>query len=256
MLENMKNKTPITDTSEGSIGRGFLEIFNSRIEDSLDYVDDTFIMAYVSRAIGSSLDLVGELVDCDRKVNESDDNYRYRITKQVHIAAKSNREAIKAKCLEVEGVKDVYLTRYTHGIGSFTVHVVSDEFDTPDSLVNQVQAVIDENQAEGVKGVAAKPKLVPIDIVIRAVPVSGVSKEESSSIAYDIKSKIDEYIKQLNMGQPINSMDVYRIAKNSRIAETSIESLKVNSREVSKSLSQYNVRWDEKCYPRQLEIIT
>lgn len=255
MLDDMKNNTPITKTSEGGMARSLIEIFNERIDDTYDYIDDNIYASRFSSASGSNLDDIGELFGCTRLIDETDGNYRYRITQQGYVAAKSNEIAIRMKCLEVEGVRDVILTPYTRGIGSFTVHVLSDELDTPDDLINKVQKVINDNQAAGVRGVAAKPKLIPVDITIRLVLSSGVTSQESNSIAYDIHSKIETYIKGLGMGNPIKIMDIFNIAEQPRIAETSIEVVKINSRTITGSQTEYICKWDERYYPRDIIIV-
>jgi hypothetical protein len=255
MLEDMKSNTPITKTSAGGVARSMLEIFNERIDNTYDYIDANIIASRFSTASGSILDSFGELVGCTRLPNETDGNYRYRITQQSYIAAKSNETAIRMKCLEIDGVNDVTLTPYTRGIGSFTVHVISSDIDTPDDLITKVQKVIDENQATGVRGIAAKPILVPVDIVIRLVLASGVTSQEGNSITYSIRSKIESYIKGLGMGNPINTMDIYHIAEMTRIAEASIETVKINSRTVTGSQAEYLCKWDERYYPREVTVI-
>lgn len=255
MLQDMKANTPITQTAPGGTARAVLEIFNQRLSTTYDYIDDKMMMAYVSTATGIYLDMIGELLDCTRLPNETDGNYRYRITQKVYVAAKSNETALKALCLQVDGVNDVIFTPYTHGMGSFTVHVISDELDTPIQLINQVQSILDENQAAGVRGIAAKPILIPVDVIIRTVVTSGVTQQEASSIAYDIKTKVESYIKELGMGSPIRSMDIYQIAYRARVAEVSIENIKINDREISGSPSEYAIQWDARYYPRDVKVI-
>lgn len=255
MLEDMKNNTPITQIAEGGLARSILEIFNERIDTTYNYVDDLSPMAYVSTATGSYLDRIGELVDCERLSNELDENYRYRITQQVHVAAKSNKDALVLKCLEVEGINDVILTPYTYGIGSFTAHIISEDLDTPDELVLQAQAILNENQAAGVRGIAEKPELVSIDIVVRLVLMAGVTSQEGRSISYDIQTKIEDYVKELGMGNSINSMDIYQIADSAKVAEVSVESVKINSKEIDTLQPEYSIKWNERCYPREIKII-
>jgi hypothetical protein len=255
MLTDMKTNTPITQTAEGGTARSVLEVVNERLDDTYDYVDIGISAAYVSTATGNDLDKIGALLNCSRLTNESDTNYRYRVTQQVYIAAKSNKIALKLKCLAVSGVTNIIETPYTYGLGSFTFHVISNDLDTPDSLVRAVQAVIDENKAEGIKGIAAKPKLVPVDISVRLVLAPGVTTQEGNSISYDVQSKIEDYVNDLGMGTPINSMDVYQIAGQSRVTEVSVELVRINNRVVGGSPTEYACKWDERFYSRTIKVI-
>jgi hypothetical protein len=256
MLDDMKANTPITQTAEGGVARSLLEVFNERLDNTYDYADTGIAMAFLSTSSGSNLDKIGALLDCTRLTNESDTNYRYRISQQVYVAAKSNETALKLKCLTIPDVVDVIMTKYTYGIGSFTVHVISDELNTPDSLVAQVQSILDSNQAFGIRGVATKPKLVPIDVTIRLVMNSGVTSQESNSIAYTIKTKIEDYITSLSMGSSVESMKFYQIADQSRIADVSVESVVIDSKVISGSPTEYTCKWNERFYPGTIKIIT
>jgi hypothetical protein len=92
-------------------------------------------------------------------------------------------------------------------------------------------------------------------MVIRLVLASGVTSQEGNSIAYSVRSTIESYIKGLGMGKTIKVMDIFHIADMPRIAEASIESVKINSRSITGSLVEYACKWDERYYPREVTVI-
>jgi uncharacterized phage protein gp47/JayE len=131
---------------------------------------------------------------------EDDNNYRYRISNATLSAEKANETAIRLAALSVDGVSDVVMSPFARGMGSYDVLVVPTEGLADDSLIAQVQTAIEEVQAYGIRGTAAAPGVVPVDIEVRIVFVEGVTEGEQESIKARVKSAIERYIVSIPIG--------------------------------------------------------
>lgn len=131
---------------------------------------------------------------------ETDDNYRYRIANATLAAEKANETAIRLAALSVDGVSDVVMRAYTRGIGSFEVLVIPTEGLADASLLGKVQSAIDKAQAYGIRGLAAAPTVVPIDIEVRIVFVKDTTEEVQDDIREEVKISIDKYAISIPVG--------------------------------------------------------
>ena len=96
-------------TSPGSIAKLFLNIVNKNIANLYNTLTVNHLRAFVTTSDGEALDAIGVLLHCTRLKDETDDNYRYRITQQCLTLATSNETAVRLTALTVEGVEDVIL---------------------------------------------------------------------------------------------------------------------------------------------------
>ncbi|MCW4012301.1 MAG: baseplate J/gp47 family protein [Candidatus Bathyarchaeota archaeon] len=255
MLDMMVSTTSITEASAGGVARSLLEVVNEQLGTCYDTLDTNMAMSFISTATGIYIDLIGEMLACYRLTGESDDNYRYRITQQVFAGSKSNETAIRLACLSVDGVRDIIMKRFTHGIGSFTVLVMTDEIDTDDSLIAQVQSVINENQALGIKGIAKKADLIPVDLKIRMVFTSATTSSEISSLVARAKGSIKDYVDSLGAGTTVVPNVILGYARqDGNVTAASISSLKIDNKEVTGS-GIYTPNWSERYYLNSLEVI-
>ena len=125
-------------TSPGSIAKLFLNIVNKNIANLYNTLTVNHLRAFVTTSDGEALDAIGVLLCCTRLKDETDDNYRYRITQQCLVLATSNETAIRLTALTVDGVEDVILKPYSMGAGSFTVIVLSNEDVTNKGILDTV----------------------------------------------------------------------------------------------------------------------
>lgn len=233
-LTNMMNElianTEITNLSPGSIARSILEIVNKQIEEEYVYLETYLPMTFLSTATGNYVDLIGALLHVTRNTNESDTNYKYRISNQVFAAAGANYVAIQLACLSVAGVKDVLIVPYAYGIGSFAVYVVTDDQNTSDSILADVQTAIDTTKALGVYGVAEKPK-------VKIVDVNFSLYFDSTASATDIATTTKYVLKRIkyNLDNTVIGVNVHTdrilsgvIDLSPKLISVTVNSIKVN----------------------------
>lgn len=131
---------------------------------------------------------------------ESDDNFRYRISKTVLAAEKANETAIRLAALSVDGVADVIMIPYARGIGSYDVLVIPSEGLATASLLSAVQDAIDDTQAYGITGLAKTPTVVPLDLEISIIFVDKVTDIDQDKIRADVKTSVEQYIVNIPVG--------------------------------------------------------
>lgn len=256
MLEEMLTELEtmgITITA-GSMARSLIEIFNKKLNGTYQYFDIYTSMSFLSTSSGMYLDMIGEMLACRRQPYEDDENYKYRISQQVFTAASSNRTAIRLKCLSVAEVRDIIITPYSHGNGSFTVHVITDEIDTPTAVLQRVETIVNEAKAEGVRAIITKPRIVPINIRFHGTRKSG-NNSSDITIANQIKESIREYVDDLSMGDTIVTSDLLGYAQsNPNLTQIYISSLEIDGEEMILD-SVYSLEWDKKAYIDNVTLI-
>lgn len=233
MLSDLLSTTDITNISPGGVARSLLEIVNRKLHTAYTELDRYASMIFLSSSSGSYLDLIGAMLSCRRLPFETDNNYKYRISQQVFAAATANETAIRLKCLSVDGVKDIRITPFTRGSGSFTVHVITDELDTPDYILEKVRTVVMENKAEGIRAIVSKPRLVPIEMGVSIVPVQGVRSLSMSSVQTRIEEKVKEYLDSLGMGAPVSVQKLIALSLDlDEVSQVFLTSLKTNGEQL------------------------
>ena len=131
---------------------------------------------------------------------EEDNNYRFRISNATLSAEKANETAIRLAALSVDGVANVVMSPYARGMGSYDVLVVPTEGIADDSLIALVQDAIEDVQAYGIRGTAAAPGIVAVDISLSIVFIDGVTSGEQDSIRARVRLAIEQYIVSIRIG--------------------------------------------------------
>jgi len=254
MMDEIAKSTDIKEMPPGSFVRTLLEVINEKLGACYRDIDLYTAMSFVSTSKGMYLDMIGRMLGCTRLADETDDNYRYRITNQVFTAAAANRTAVRLKCLAVPGVKDIYIAPYSRGNGSFTVYVITDEIDTPNEILTQVQTVVNETKAEGIRAIVTKPTPVPIDIRFNIVTKTNSTSSEFT-ISNQLKEEIGNYVDTIPMGGTISIAEILRIAQSNRnVTYAYLSSLHINNEAVIAE-SQYQLEWDERAYVNSVVVV-
>lgn len=251
MMDDVFGATGLSMTP-GGVAKSLLEVFNRRLSAAYRFLDISLSMAFLSAASGLYLDRIGELLNCSRRgPMEEDDNYRFRISKQVFTVAAANRTSIRLKCLSVAGVKDIVMTPYSRGNGSFTIHVISDEVDTPASVLDAVSNAVAETKAEGIRSVVTKPAIVPLDITFNVVLKSGRVTNETS-LALQISDSLSDYIDKIPMGGTVSIGEIYNIAvANDNVSQVYIKSILIGGESVMLG-GTYQLEWDSRIYVNKI----
>lgn len=249
-------------TTPGAIAKLFADILNKNISDFYGSLGLNHVQAFVTTAKGDFLDAIGVLLNCSRKNNENDEDYRSRITHQCLSLAMANETSIRLAVLSVPGVDDVILKRYSHGPGSFTIiPLINSSYNsnTIKSLVNDAVASV---CSYGEKITIKLPSLKYIKLIISLAYSTNVTDVEKQNVAVNVREEIIKYINSLTTGETfiINELTqrIMNVQGNSasgsnstkydykkdEIINYSCTSFKINN-QISLLINQ-GARWDEK----------
>lgn len=196
-LSDIKENTNIKNVSVGSITRLITEAIINQIKNLYDYVQDIYNKTTLSLSSGTDLDLRGELTNCPRDtVDESDDNYRTRIAKQPQSLARENLDDLEYSLLLIDGVKRVKIDEYSCGGGSLTAYILTDEVDTPASIIDEADRLLQNHRATGIIANLAMPKeeYCYVSFIVKQANGLLTNTGLSSLIQDYVKNYIEEYI--------------------------------------------------------------
>jgi uncharacterized phage protein gp47/JayE len=248
-------ETKMNNTSEGSRTLSLTRAINSVISEFYSELERNTRLSFLSTSRGYFLDLIGELLGCERLPGESDSNYKYRISNQVGVVAGGNKKSIEVETLQVEHVKKIILKPYTRGIGSYTAYVIATTLDKANEAVENVQRILDKKTSFGILGVAELPRTVPVGMSLTIVHKSGTTSSEKSFNKSEAARRIKSYIDNLDMGEPLIASAIYQTVRNisPSIYDVIIHYININSRPIM--VTNYSTLWDEKLYVRSTEDI-
>lgn len=192
------------NSSPGSIAKLFLNIINSSIADLYTTLTINHLRAFVTTADNDALDAIGSLLQCKRINNESDDNYRYRITNQCLTLATSNYTAVRLTALTTEGVEDVILQPYSMGAGSFTVIILTNQDVTPEETITKVYNRLQDVHGYGIRYNVISPTLNYIKLTQQLSFTENISDIEKQDIKYSVQQEIINYLSNLKIGESFN----------------------------------------------------
>lgn len=132
---------------------------------------------------------------------ETDINYRFRIAKSALASESANETAVLLAALSVPGVANVVLQNRAKGIGTYKVLIKSITPTVSTALIDSVGAVLSRVTAQGTLGIADKPLETGMAFEISLRYQNGVSVEEKDAIEAQIRSAIEEYVNNLDIGE-------------------------------------------------------
>lgn len=138
------------------------------------------------------------------KDRESDESYRWRLSRRVIAAAAANETAVRLACLGVPGVADVVIRPYAQGAGSFDIYVLPTAGEVTPSLLQAVQQAIDQQQALGIRGRARAP--IPVGVQFQALiylhrPVNDL---EAAILQEQLLQRTLQYFSKFTIGQGLS----------------------------------------------------
>ena len=254
MQEYLENNTSITYFGDGSIARALLEAVNEEIEGFYEELDFNMTMSFVSTARGNFLDLIGRLLDCERRTAESDENFRYRITNQVYKVAGANITAVRLSCLSVDNVKDLSMRPHTRGAGTFTMYVDMYDWDRKEETLEIVRERMEENQGFGIMGEVLEPNKKPVDLIGRVHITESLDQVAKNSIRRNCARDIERHISTINTGESINASQVIRAATESsdHIIDFKVDEFYIDDE--PRTFSTKSAEWDEQFVPGEIEV--
>lgn len=256
-LEGMgvKDKTP------GGVARLFLANINKRLHTYYGVLKVNHAQAFVSKASDQFLDMIGELLACYRTTEEigDDEAFRYRITKQIQIVASANRMAIRLAALSISGVQDVMMKRFTHGTGSYSLYVISENPITPQELLDQVQQAIEDSEGFGIRGEVFRPIVLPIDIRVRLIFNKTVADLDRKLAIAHAQDALKNHINSRNVGESLSFNTIQKLLRDTHpgIEEAILFDYKINNRPVLPvdHIPAWNERYVESDKPNAIYIM-
>lgn len=254
VLTGLRVSGGITETNPGSIARMFSEVLIEEFSPFYDELDLAIAMGFVSTSTGSYLDLIGELLNCTRKDNETDDNYRARISYQVTVQQSANLTSLRIKGLLIDGVADIQFKRFTHGTGSFTCYIIPQEYPITNDILIQVENVMNEAAAYGMNVEVKISEYNPVDMTINLIFTSKASTLEKQYVRNQAALNVTNYMKSLDKGSPIIINEVIQ-----QVMGTSDQILDMKIKQINVSDKEYFVKniepsLDEQFYLRNINV--
>lgn len=202
--ESLKELTAIGfSDSPGTIARLFLSIVNKNIATLYKVLTVNHLRAFLSTSDGAALDAIGLLLQCKRNNNESDDDYRYRVSKQCLTLATSNETAVRLAALTTDGVSDVKLKPYAMGTGTFTVIVILESNTDSTTVLKNVENNINSTVGYGIRFKVVTPTLTYVKFKYKLYLKDNVSDADAQTIRYDVQTALADYINTLDVGEDI-----------------------------------------------------
>ena len=254
-IEKLMEKTDITNMSQGGIARSILEIFADEFDMVYNRLAVSHLQALVSHAEGPWLDEIGKLLSCERRAGETDENYQYRIVHQNQTLATANRSAVRLACLGVTGVNDVEIKRFLRGTGSFDVYVITENPNTPQSVLDDVQETIDDMQALGNDGRVASPDLVEVQININLIFRESTDGETKRRLRGEAEREVIDYINEQRMGGEIIIKQLINRVMDldtKNIHNMFIDSIYIDNEQVF--IRDLSFNWDERTIAQEITV--
>lgn len=254
VLDTLRSRDGITETSPGSVARTFAEVIIEEFHPFYEELDLMVSMSFVSSATGSYLDLIGELLNCKRLEEEEDEEYRARIINQVSVLQTANLTALRIKALQVQGVADVQFRRFTSGTGSFTCYVTPQEFPIDKFVLHEVETVLSDTAGYGIDVTVKVIEETPIDLYINVIFHSKTTPIEKTHIQNQISDKISAYMNSLAKGAPIVINEISRLVMETNSLILDMEIREIYIKDKSYFIKNIEASINEKYYLRKLSV--
>jgi len=192
---------------------------------------------------------------------ETDQNYRFRIANQAANLATANEISIRLAALSIPGVMNVLIDRYTHGVGTSTVTVLSTTRTVPDYLIAAVEAEVRNVEASGNRTYIEKPKETGVAVELTLYFDSSVNVYEVEQIEQAVSENIDSYVNSIEIGDSlrINTMASVVMGTDSRIKDMGTEGKPFDAVYIYKTYRPDNTRIKRRIssnyYPTDNEIL-
>lgn len=201
--------TPISNSGPGGVARLLLAKVSAKFGTFYTELKTQHVQAFLSQATGQSIDLIGELINCPRRMDETDDNYKGRIHVQKLVDEKANETAVRLAVLSVEAVKDVILRPFTHGTGSFSVYPILDNpYEWNDRLVSSIDLALKDTASFGIKSTVLQPRIAPIELRIKLLFNQKTAEIDRGLI----RTRVTQLIRQkLNTFTPGAKFEIFKL---------------------------------------------
>ncbi len=236
----------INDTTPGDMVRILLSAVNKQLGTYYTTLKENHLQAFISNARGERLAAIGELLQCTKLPDESDDNYKYRITHQIRSVATANETAVRLRILSVVGVEDVILRPFSYGTGSFTAYLIIAPGVDENSVIAEVEVALADTRALGIRTSILLPIERELEVKMRIVFNKNTREVEKSILLNQVKEQIRIEISQLTIGDPLLIEMFERIARTiiPTLESVTIFDMRIDNRAVL--AKNYQTLWNER----------
>ena len=133
--------------------------------------------------------------------SQTDEEYRYILSKAVTAAEAANETSIRLAALSISGVADVRLVRYVHGIGTYGLIVIGTTPIVSTTVLQNTLSAITQVTAAGNFQTVRPPRYVGIEVGATLRFRSDTLDEDKDTIVEQVEDEIYDYINNIPMGE-------------------------------------------------------
>lgn len=174
---------------------------------------------------------------------ESDDDYRFRISRWVRTAAGKNEVAVRLAVLSAPDVAGMIKEPYFAGAGSFRITVIPTRNRVPVESLAQIHRNLAAVVSEGTFYLIEPPRYLPIAVTIRLI--AGDGRSISASDRDRVRAAVLRYLGDIRPGESlvINRLRSVALNASSNVADIRVQGVSINGR--PRALVNHRLRRDE-----------
>ena len=203
VISTLKNGGGIVYVTTSSVTISGLEAFVPARSKKSGVRGNTGKGTLVHHDADESLSVINEASILSGGGIESDENFRFRISKQVFSAEAANFSAIRIACLSVAGVADVEILPFYRGIGTFDVLVKSVAPSVSNTLLQNVRRNLYFAIAQGVSFNVRKPIETGVSMKMDIYLKEEISDTLKASLIEAVKEIVFNYVDNLDIGEEL-----------------------------------------------------
>lgn len=256
IIDRLKERTPLTDFTPGSITRALVDIFSGEISTLYHVIDINLRQTHPSTAAGRYLDLIGQMLGVLRRENETDENYLYRIAHRWDEAATSNEMAVRLAALAVPGVRDVQMRPYVLGSGSFSVYPVLEPGVHQETVISQVRAAVDKACGYGTRFIVELGEELVVSLVLEVRFDPLINPARRTELIAKAKDAVGSYIESLGLGDRLVLAEIHHrvmdLSDDKEIRDVRVVRMTVDGAQTL--VDNLDAEWDERFVPGAISV--
>lgn len=163
---------------------------------------------FTNYSSGSGLLVINLYAILNGRSEESDEQYRFRISQQYASIATGNETRARLVALNVPGVIDTKIIPGYYGAGSIGLVVLGSEFQTTTKMVEAVQRNVDAMSLPGVniKALAAVNALFDLEVTVHALKT--LTAAEQARVKNTLRQLSVNYLRSKGLGGTVSLSDL------------------------------------------------
>lgn len=180
---------------------------------------------------------------------ESDEEYRFRLSRAMSSRYGNNPAAIEVASLVSPGVAESKLMQYSRGAGTYDVLLVPQGNKLTSTAIAQTTRALEQVTSYGISFKVREPDYVPVRIAIQIVYKNNVASGKKQTISAQVQSAVLGYLGSIPMGGElvINQLRSVIMSVDTDINDIKILELYINCR--PRTLRNVRLKEDELFVP-------